>query len=145
MLVDGENAATARTRALALGDRVPAPPQQRVSLPRDAAAARLAVDGLLTPDAIARGRRVTPDAGRAELGAAAVDVLRRAAHLRPGGPRLDYTFDLGPRVRGVVLDTVRRDAGSGGVVGAQEVAFLRTALRAAGTRWVIVFSHQPLE
>lgn len=144
VLVDGEIAPTPRTRAVAIGDRVPAPPAPQLALPRDAARAREAVDALLTPPLVARGRRVTADASRAELGGAAVGFLRRAAGVAGSGPRLDYGVDLGPRVRGIVLDTVRRRSGSGGVVGAGELAFLRTALAAAGTRWVIVFTHQPL-
>ncbi len=144
VLVDGEIAPTPRTRALAIGDRVPARPSQKLALPRDAAQAREAVDALLTPQLVARGQRVTADPARAELGAGAVAFLRRAARTGGSGARLDYTFDLGSGVRAIVLDTVRRRTGSGGVVGARELSFLRTALAAAGTRWVLVFTHQPL-
>jgi hypothetical protein len=68
------------------------------------------------------------------------------AGLRPGtGPRLDYAFDAGARVRAIVLDTVQRTKGAGGVVTPREVAFLRRELRRAGDRWVLLFTHQPLE
>jgi hypothetical protein len=143
VLVDGEIAPTPATRALAIGDRAPDALPSGVRVPRDAAQARTLLDGLL-PRIVAGAPRVAADPARAELGAQAVGVLRRAARSPGAGPRLDYTFDLGPRVRAIVLDTVRRDTGSDGIVTAEQVAFLRGALRAAGTRWVIVFSHQPL-
>jgi 3',5'-cyclic AMP phosphodiesterase CpdA len=146
VLVDGEIAPTERTRALATGGRVPRVPAARsLRLPPDAAQARRAVDALLTPAAVAQGQAVAADPRRAELGGDAVAFLRRAAKLTGAGPRLDYTIDLGPRVRAIVLDTVHRDSGSGGVVGPAQLAFLDASLRAAGTRWVLVVTHQPLE
>jgi 3',5'-cyclic AMP phosphodiesterase CpdA len=143
LLVDGEIAPTPATRALATGGRAPDALPRGVRVPRDAAQARTLLDGLL-PQIVPGAPRVAADPAREELGERAVGVLRRAAHAPGTGARLDYTFDLGPRVRAIVLDTVRRDAGSDGIVSAEQVAFLRTALRDAGTRWVIVFSHQPL-
>ena len=68
-----------------------------------------------------------------------VAALRRGA-----GPRLDYAFDVGARIHAIVLDTVQRAKGAGGVVTPREVAFLRRELRRAGDRWVLVFTHQPL-
>jgi len=144
VLVDGEIAPTPRTSALAVGDRVPARPADGPDLPRDAAQARLAVDALLTPDALARGTLVTADAARAELGAGAVALLQRGSGAGGNAARLNYTFDLGPRVRGIALDTVQRETGSGGFVGSGELEFLRASLAAAGSHWVLVFSHQPL-
>src|SRR6266540_3519616 len=55
------------------------------------------------------------------------------------------SFDLAPRVRAIVLDVIRRDVGSGGVVHAGQARWLAQRLQAAGSRWVIVFSHAPLE
>jgi hypothetical protein len=57
---------------------------------------------------------------------------------------LDYVLDLGSRLRVIVLDLVRRDGGSGGLVTASQPAWLADRLGAAGDRWVIVVSHQPL-
>jgi hypothetical protein len=57
---------------------------------------------------------------------------------------MDDTFDIGPGVRAIALDTVRRSAGSGGVVSAAQARWVARALAAAGNRWVLVFSHQPL-
>jgi hypothetical protein len=59
--------------------------------------------------------------------------------------RLDYTLDVGPRLRLVVLDLVRRDGGSGGLVVPGQETWLAAALAAAGERWVIVVTHQPLQ
>ena len=67
------------------------------------------------------------------------------ARLRPGATyRLDYAAAAGP-LRVVVLDLVRRDAGSGGVVTPATLAFLRRALREAGDHPVLVAVHQPLD
>jgi hypothetical protein len=63
--------------------------------------------------------------------------------VRPHGDRLDYTFELGPSVRGIVLDTANRAGGSRGVVSAAQVAWLRRQLET--DRWVVVFAHNPLE
>jgi hypothetical protein len=98
------------------------------------------IDRLLRRGLPGRTRRVAADPARREL------TPDEAIHaLKPGtGTRLDYAFDAGPRVRGIVLDTVQRAKGSGGVVTPREVAFLRDELRRAGHRWVLVFTHQPL-
>jgi hypothetical protein len=73
-------------------------------------------------------------------GAAAGGVAAAAA-----GGRLDYTLDVGPRLRLIVLDLVRRDGGSGGLVAPGQEPWLAAQLAAAGGRWVIVVSHQPIQ
>ena len=86
--------------------------------------------------------------GRRELDAGeTLDALRAAAPAGarpPAGARLDYRFDLGPDVRVIVLDLVRRDGGSDGIVAPAQPAWLARELAAAGERWVLVVSHQPL-
>jgi hypothetical protein len=73
-----------------------------------------------------------------------VERLAAAAGVRPATPqRLDYTFDLGPAVRGIVLDTADRAGGSRGIVTAGQLAWLREQL--AVDRWTVVFAHNPLE
>jgi hypothetical protein len=57
---------------------------------------------------------------------------------------MDYAFDAARGVRIIVLDTVRRDVGSGGVLASQQIRWLGAQLAAAGTRRVVVVSHQPL-
>jgi len=51
---------------------------------------------------------------------------------------------VGSDVRAIVLDVVRRDAGSTGRVAPGQAGFLRRELAHAGRRWVVVFSHQGL-
>ena len=46
------------------------------------------------------------------------------ARQTPAPARLDYTLDLGPRLRLIVLDLVRRGGGSGGVVASGQAAWL---------------------
>ena len=70
--------------------------------------------------------------------------LREHAGLPAGGALLDYYIDVGDRVRVIVLDLVRREGGSGGIVHPGQAAWLAEQLGAAGDRWVLVFSHQPL-
>jgi 3',5'-cyclic AMP phosphodiesterase CpdA len=61
------------------------------------------------------------------------------------GERLDYAFDIGSRVRGIMLDTVRREGGSRGELLPAQAAWLRRELARAGDRSVVVFSHNPLD
>jgi len=70
--------------------------------------------------------------------------LRAAAHVRGSGALLDYSFNIGRSLRGIVLDTVRRDQGSGGTLSPAQVSWLRAQLAAAGRRYVVVFTHQSL-
>jgi hypothetical protein len=70
--------------------------------------------------------------------------LRASSRVGGSGPLLRYSFDIGPSVRAIVLDTVRRDQGSGGILPPTELAWLRGELARAGKRWVLVFSHQAL-
>ena len=145
VLVQGNLVADATTRRIATG------PRKLVRLDRAALAVvrtrdigavrRLLVHGIPGPTV-----RVAPDPRRRELTAAQVVArLRRAsAAPRTGGPLLDYTFDLGPAVRPIVLDTIDRRGGARGIVRPAQVAWLREELARAGSRWVIVFSHSPL-
>jgi hypothetical protein len=71
--------------------------------------------------------------------------LRSASGQGGSGRRLEYSFDIGRHVRAVVLDAVRRDHGSDGRVPASVLPWLRDQLSAAARRWVMVFSHQPLD
>jgi 3',5'-cyclic AMP phosphodiesterase CpdA len=146
LLVAGELAATPRTNAVAVGDEVVTALDADVPVPRaeDALTARF-IDRVLANGLPGTTRRVAPDPARRELSPAqAVAGLERASGHRGRDGRLDAVVDLGPRVRAIVLDTVRRTRGAGGVVSAAQVAWLRRALRDASERWVLVLSHQPL-
>ncbi len=97
---------------------------------------------LLTAPSVA----VAADRHRRELAVGeVVGQLREASSLSQRGPRLDYAFDLGDQLRVIVLDLVRRGGGSDGVVHGGQPAWLADRLAAAGKRWVLVVSHQPLD
>jgi metallophosphoesterase (TIGR03767 family) len=144
VLVQGNVAPSAATEAIATGTR------KLVRFDRAAVDAarseRLgAVHALLSHGIPGVTRAVVADPRRRELLAAAVvRRLRAASGIARGGRELDYTFDIGPRVRGIVLDTVRRAGGAGGVVRPRQARWLAQELQRAGDRWVIVFSHNSL-
>jgi 3',5'-cyclic AMP phosphodiesterase CpdA len=149
VLVQGEVPATEAIEAVATGDRMvtgidPAflPP----TLDEDDAPEAVRVL-LAQGEAFGRAETVPADPARRHLAPTElVERLAAAAGVRPAEPdRLDYTFDLGPSVRGVVLDTASRAGGSRGVVTARQVAWLREQLKAAGSRWIVGFAHNPLE
>jgi len=141
ILVAGELAPTAATRAAATGERLlvtPAPELLREL--RDLEPTRAQVDRLLTAGLPGDAIRVAPDPDRTQLDAA--DVVGR---LRAGttGP-LDYAVDVGDALRVIVLDLVRRDAGSGGLVTPATLATLQRELARAGNRYILLAVHQPL-
>jgi Calcineurin-like phosphoesterase len=97
-------------------------------------------------DAFGRTQAVRADPRRRHLEPAeTVARLADAAGVTPAGGRLDYTFDIGRSVRGIVLDTVNRAGGSRGLVTATQLAWLRRELARADGRWIVVFAHNPLE
>jgi 3',5'-cyclic AMP phosphodiesterase CpdA len=149
VLVQGELAASPAITAVATGDRLVTSVGAELE--------RLAAGGLLDRarlDALLRAGlpgdtvRVSPDARRAHAGAGEV-VARLAGASRaspvPGAARLDHSFGIGSNLHVVVLDLVRREAGSDGIVTESTLAFLADALDAAGERHVIVACHQPLD
>ena len=146
LLVQGNLAPSPRTNAVADGDRKLTRLDPAV---REAARTRRLSRALV---ATVLGRRlpgatihVSPDRRRRELAVAQVLARLRGASGHGGaGPLLDYTFELAPRVRGIVIDTVRRGLGASGLVRPGQVAWLRRQLTAAGRDWVLVFSHAPL-
>jgi 3',5'-cyclic AMP phosphodiesterase CpdA len=145
LLLAGELARTPSTEAVAVGDQRLAQPDAGLEIPRsEAALTPQLVDSALSGGLPGRTVPVTPDPGRRELTPAqAVAGLRAASGHGGTGARMDDAFDVG-EVRVIVLDTVRRDVGSSGVVSAAQVRWLRAQLAAAGSRRVVVVSHQPL-
>jgi hypothetical protein len=153
VLVAGELVPTALTRALALGDRALWDQPPGLTLPSGIIAGGSPdgppdpglVDQFLREALNGPTVRVPADPARWEMGLAEVTAaLRHGAGMSSGSERLDYTIDIGPQLRLVVLDLVRRDGGSGGLVGTGQAEWLAGAIAAAGERWVMVFSHQPI-
>jgi hypothetical protein len=146
VLVQGNIAPNARTRSAAVGSR------KLVALSTAALATAAthelssgAVAQLLSRGLPGRAVQVTPDPHRRELSASElVARLRRASGHGGNGPRMDYTFDIGPHVRAIVVDLIRRDVNEPGAVRPTQVSWLRGALHAAGSRWIVVFTHKPL-
>jgi metallophosphoesterase (TIGR03767 family) len=144
VLVQGNVPPSPETEAFAVGNR------KLVRFDRSAVTAARAENLGDVGDLLARGipgttRPVAADPRRREVPASAVvRRLRAASRIAPGGGLLDYSFDIGPRVRAVVLDTVRRAGGGRGLVRAAQVHWLARELRSAADRWVVVFSHNTL-
>jgi 3',5'-cyclic AMP phosphodiesterase CpdA len=147
VLVQGEVPATAAIEAVATGGEMVTGFDPGFEPPTSEADAAETVDQLLTyGDAFGRTERVPADPRRRHLAPdEVVERLAAAAGVGHAAERLDYTFDIGAEVRGIVLDTANRAGGSRGVVSAAQVAWLREQLDRAGSRWVVVFAHNPLE
>jgi 3',5'-cyclic AMP phosphodiesterase CpdA len=147
VLVQGEVPVTPQIEEIATGDRMVVGLDPAFLPPLDEAGAPGAVNALLTQgEVLGRSERVPADPARRHLGPRELIArLADAAGVRPAGTRLDYAFDIGRHVRGIVLDTVNRAGGSRGLVTGAQLAWLREQLRRAGGRWVVVFAHNPLE
>jgi 3',5'-cyclic AMP phosphodiesterase CpdA len=142
ILVAGEVAPTAATRAAATGDRLLVTPSDELlrSL-AGVAPTREQVDAFLAAGLDGDAIRVPPDPDRTQLDAA--DAIARLGG--GGAARLDRAVAVGDRLLVVILDVVRRDAGSGGLAVPATLRFLQHALADAGDRAVLVAVHQPLD
>jgi 3',5'-cyclic AMP phosphodiesterase CpdA len=146
LLVQGVVPPTPQLERIATGDRelVRLDPSLRAPARGEALSPGL-VDRYLAHGLPGKTTRVPADPARRLLsGPEVVSELRQASDAPAGGPRLDYAFDLGQRLRVIVLDLPRRAGGSGGLVSEATLQWLRGELGAAGDRWVIVASHQSL-
>ena len=146
LLVAGELARTASTAAVAVGGERLVQPDAGLDVPRsENALTPQLVDRVLSGGLPGRTTRIAPDPGRRELTPAeAIAGLRAASGHGGSGARMDYAFDAGRSVRVIVLDTVRRDVGSGGALAPEQIRWLGAQLAVAGARRVVVVSHQPL-
>jgi 3',5'-cyclic AMP phosphodiesterase CpdA len=148
VLVQGEVAPTPKLTAVATGRELMTGLHAGIRPPGEDIDPAAAVQTVLENASLyGRTERVPADPARRHLQAhEIVDRLATAAGVRPAAPaRLDYAFDIGPSVRAIVLDTVDRSGGSRGVISAEQVDWLRAELERAGDRWVVVFSHNPLD
>ena len=146
LLVQGEVPPSPRLDRIAVGDRelVRLDPNLRLP-PRNGGFTPRVVDRYLSHGPPGQTRRITRDPTRRLLSAhEVISKLRRASAAGGSGPRLDYSFDVGSRVRVIVLDLVRRAGGAEGRVAPGQPRWLGAQLTAAGNRWVIIASHQPL-
>jgi hypothetical protein len=164
-LVAGELVPNAVTRGLAIGDRALWNLPPHLQLPAglklspggspDGPPDSEYVESFLQQALAGPTVRVPPDPTRYEL--SFPQVMQRLwsesrAGAQPGlgaaeaAPRqaLDYVRDVGDSLRLIVLDLVRRDGGSGGLVSPTQPQWLAQQLDSAGQRWVMVISHQPL-
>ena len=161
ILVAGEIAPTVQTRALARGDEAVWDLPPGLTTPPGISASRSATSAVgYSPDcpptqglverfleqALSGPKvRVPPDPARRQLDPdEALAALRTASGQRAPGALLDYRADIGPHVRALVLDLARRAGGSGGLVHPGQPEWLAGELAAAGERWILVVSHQPL-
>ena len=129
LLAQGETPPTPAIQAVATGDRIveSLDPGLRPDSGTDAQAA---VAALLEGGLPGRTRAVPPDAARRLLSPA--ETLRRLGRRGRDGGRLDYTFDIGASVRGIVLDVVDRDGGDRGVVTRAQLDGCRTSCAVPG-------------
>jgi 3',5'-cyclic AMP phosphodiesterase CpdA len=160
VLVQGEVPSTAALDELATGDRLltglrrnldpsvasRGPRSPGIDLPDESALTPHLVDRVIGHGLPGPTEEVTADPGRRHLAPSAVVARLRAASGTGGsGPLMDYSFDIGPRVRVIAVDLVNRAGGSGGVVSAGQPRWLRGQIAAAGDRTVIVMTHQPID
>jgi hypothetical protein len=146
LLVQGILRPTDRTEAVATGS------QKLVTLDRDARAAARSggrapavVSRLLRDGLPGRSVAVPADPARRELGARrAVAALRRASGHGGSGPLMDAQVPLGSAAVAILLDTADRRGGAAGVLRPAQITWLAGRLRAAGDRWVVIFSSTPL-
>ncbi|HEV2820414.1 MAG TPA: metallophosphoesterase [Solirubrobacteraceae bacterium] len=159
ILVQGEVPPTPELEAVATGDeaveRLDEERLEGLDRPPDSRLAPQILERLLASGQLPGETRGVPaDPARTFVGPqGAIDILRDAAaasgaELRGGSAppdRLDYAADLGPGVRLISLDVVNREGVSRGVVLPEQRDWLAEQLEAAGDRWVIVSTHQPLD
>ena len=117
MLAQGEVPPTPAIDAFATGDRLVPSLDPDLEPPTREIDAQQAVDAV-SPTGPARHRPTPADATR-RLNAPG------EAEQRLGHPDMDYTVDLGPKVRAVLIDTVNRDGTSQARIGPERLEWLR--------------------
>jgi len=148
LLFQGEVTPSARTSAVATGPERLLRLDPSIRVPTDEGALDSGlVDRLLTGELPGPSDETPPDSARRQLGADEVTRRVRAAAGLPDrrDSTFDYSFDIGARVRGIVLDSARREGGAGGTIERPQLDWLGHELDRAGERWVVVFSHHPLD
>jgi 3',5'-cyclic AMP phosphodiesterase CpdA len=136
VLAQGEVPPTPAIDAFATGDRLVPSLDPDLEPPTREVDAKQAVAAVLS-GAVALDTVHTP-----------ADKTRRMnapgeAERRLGHPDMDYTVDLGPKVRAVLIDTVNRDGTSQARISPGQLQWLDRQLEDTD-RWIVVFSHNPL-
>jgi hypothetical protein len=135
VLAQGEVPPTPAIDAFATGDRLVPSLDPNLEPPREEVQAKAAVATVLSDQIPLDTIHVPADKTRRMN--APGEAERRLGH-----PDMDYTADLGPHVRAIMIDTVNRDGTSQARINPQQIARLRAQLRT--DRWIVIFSHNPL-
>jgi 3',5'-cyclic AMP phosphodiesterase CpdA len=136
VLAQGEVPPTPAIDAFATGDRLVPSLDPDLDPPTREIDAKQAVTAVLS-GAVPLDTVHTP-ADRTRRMNAPGEAARRLGH-----PDMDYTVDLGPDVRAVLIDTVNRDGTSQARISPRQLQRLDRQLDGTD-RWVVVFSHNPL-
>ncbi len=144
VLAQGEVPPTRAISDFATGTRLAPSLDPRLRVPADEGDAKQAVAQLLAGQLPLDTESVPADPDR-RLVAPGEAERRLAQAAGDGAEPGDYAIDVGARVRAILIDTVRRDGTSRGRITPAQVAWLGQQLAAAGDRYVIVLSHNPLD
>jgi 3',5'-cyclic AMP phosphodiesterase CpdA len=149
LLAQGEVPPTTAIQTYATGNRLVAALDPRIQVPQEETDAKQAVATVLSGYIPLPAQRVPADPRRRLLTPPEVEQRLIGAGAKgtaatPGG-YMDYAVDVGPHLRAITLDTVRRDGTSQGQITPAQVTWLRQRLAQAGNRWIIVLSHNPLD
>jgi 3',5'-cyclic AMP phosphodiesterase CpdA len=147
LLAQGEVPPTTAIQTYATGKRLVSALDPRIQVPQEEADAKQAVADVLSGYIPLPSQPIPSDSHRRLLTPPEVEqrLIKAAAKGTSATPDglMDYAVDVGPHLRAITLDTVRRDGTSQGLVTPAQVEWLRTQL--ATDRYVIVLSHNPLD
>jgi hypothetical protein len=135
VLAQGEVPPTPAIDAFATGDRLVPSLDPNLRPPTREVEAKQAVEAVLSGAVPLDTVQTPPDEDR-------VMNAPGEAERRLGHPDMDYTVDLGPRVKAILIDTVNRDGSSQARINPEQIAWLKTQLDTG--KWILVFSHNPL-
>ncbi|WP_169542065.1 metallophosphoesterase family protein [Solirubrobacter soli] len=135
VLAQGEVPPTPAIDAFATGDRLVPSLDPDLRPPTREVDAKQAVAALLSGSVPLDTVHTPPDPDRAMN-------KPGEAERRLGHPNMDYTVDLGARVKAILIDTVNRDGSSQARITPPQIEWLKTQLNTP--KWVLVFSHNPL-
>jgi 3',5'-cyclic AMP phosphodiesterase CpdA len=149
LLAQGEVPPTTAIQTYATGGHLVSALDPRIQVPQDETDAKQAVATVLSGYIPLPSQRVPSDAHRRlltppEVEQRLIGAAARGTQATPDG-LMDYAVDVGPHLRAITLDTVRRDGTSQGQITPAQVEWLKQQLAAAQGRWIVVLSHNPLD